>query len=275
MDFSVLFPGLEDWIASLKTAFPASVIRAHAWMFPVIQTFHLLALSALGGSVLLTSLRMMDAGLTEASLERIERAARPVLIAALAVIAVSGVLMASVVAAKLYGRPAYFLKMVALVAGLILSLGVAGSVARNGGVLTRPALAMTAAAVALWLWAMWIFGTSMGAAPGAFHVVCAGWLVAMAFGSRLTRIVLGAVTAVAVVGVAVVTYGVFHPMEEYDLVMEINRWAVRLAGLAVAGVLVWEFTRPTPVRLIGAFTIVVWFTVAASGRWIGLGGGGA
>ena len=275
MDFSVLFPGLDDWIASLKTAFPASVIRAHAWMFPVIQTLHLLALSAIGGSVLLVSLRMMGAGLTGATFERIERSVRPILIASLVVVAVTGLLMASVVAAKLYGRPAYFLKMVALVAGLILSLGVARSVARREGVLTRPAQIMAGAALAIWLYAVWIFSTSAGAAPGMFHVVCAGWLVAMAFGSRMTQIVLGAITAVAVTGIAIVTYGVYHPMEEYDLVMEINRWAVRVAGLVVAGFLVWEFARPSPVRLIGALTILVWFTVAASGRWIGLGGGGA
>ncbi len=273
MDFSVLFPGLEDWIASLKTAFPASVIRAHAWAFPVIQTFHLLALSALGGAVLLANLRLMGAGMTSVPFARIERSVRPILIGALVVIVITGVLMASVVAAKLYNRPAYFVKMVALASALLLSLGVESSLARHDGAMTRPAQIMTAIAVALWLFAVWVFGTSMGAAPGTFHLVFAGWLVVMAFGSRMTRIILGSVTAVAVIAIGIVTYGVYHPMEDYDLVMEINRWAVRIAALAVAGLMVWEFGRPTPTRLLGAFTIVVWITVAASGRWIGLGGG--
>jgi cytochrome c oxidase assembly factor CtaG len=112
-----------------------------------------------------------------------------------------------------------------------------------------------------------------------FHVVCVGWLIAMAFGSRLTRILLGAITAIIVIGVGIVTYGVYSPLENYDIVMEINRWTVRVSALIVAGFVVWEFVRPRkeevaspPLnRLVGVLTILAWFTVAAAGRWIGLG----
>ena len=90
------------------------------------------------------------------------------------------------------------------------------------------------------------------------------------------------VGVVAVVGVGIVTYGVYNPLDDYDIVMEINRWALRAAALLVAGFALWEFTRaqkteaPTPAlhRLIGLLTILAWFTVAAAGRWIGLGTSG-
>jgi hypothetical protein len=183
---------------------------------------------------------------------------------------------------KLYGRPAFFVKVIAIVAALILSLGVVRSIASRDGVVTQNAKIMAAIALAIWLAAILIFGTSYGAAPGTFHIICAGWLIVMAFGSRMTRIVLGAITAVTVIGVGIVTYGVYHPLDDYDIVMEINRWTLRLGALLVAGFAVWEFTRkreaataPPPLnRLIGLLTILAWFTVAAAGRWIGLGTSG-
>lgn len=273
MDFATLFPGLADWVASLRTEWPGSAIRSVGWIFPVLQILHLLALSAIGGCALLTGLRMMNAGLTGASLARIERGVRPILIGALVVIVVTGLLMGTVVAGKLYGRPAFFVKMLAFIPALLLSLGAIPAIARQDGAIRGAGLWMLAVSAVLWLASVWIFGTSFGAAPGAFHVVFAGWLVVMAFGAPRTRLVLGAVTAVAVVAVGIVTYGLYHPMEEYDLVMEINRWAVRAGALIVAAALVYEFARPSPVRLAGAFSIIAWVTVAAAGRWIGLGGG--
>jgi hypothetical protein len=272
MDFSTLFPGLAEWVASLREVWPASVIRSVGWIFPVIQIFHLLALSAIGGAVLLTGLRMMDTGLTGVPLARIERGVRPVMIAALLVIVISGLLMGMVVAGKLYARPAFLIKMMAFVPALVVSLGVIPSIIRHDGAIAGAGRWMLGLSAALWLASVWVFGTSYGAAPGTFHIICAGWLIVMAFGSNPTRIVLGAITAVTVVVIGVLTYGVYHPLEEYDLVMEINRWALRGAALVVTAALVWEFARPSSVKLAGAFTIVAWITVAAAGRWIGLGG---
>jgi hypothetical protein len=65
--------------------------------------------------------------------------------------------------------------------------------------------------------------------------------------------------------------------------MEINRWTLRLFALLVAGFAIWEFGRPAKTeadpprlhRLVGLLSILAWFTVAAAGRWIGLGGGGS
>lgn len=282
MDFADLLPELRPWVQSLSSVWPGPLIKSSSWAFPVIQTFHLLALATLGGCILLPGLRLMGAGMTQQSPAEIERAVRPWLWGALIVLAVTGVLMSLVIAPRLYARPAFLVKTIALVAALILSLGVVRSIASHNGVLTRTAKALTAAALALWLTAVAIFGTSFGAAPGTVHLVTVGWLVVMAFSSRATRLALGAISLVAAIGLGVVTYVIFHPMDHYDLVMEINRWAVRAAGLVVAGFAVWEFARvrernvpsTATARLIGFFSIIAWFTVAAAGRWIGLSGGG-
>lgn len=281
MDFLGLLPDLQPWVKSIGDGWPASLIKSTDGMFPIIESAHLLGLAALGGCVLLLNLRLMGVGITTESAATIEKNVRPWLWGAIILLVVTGLLMGTVVAQKLYARPAFLVKMLSLVAALILSLGVTGSIARNEGALTRPAKVLAAIALAIWLLAITIFATTTGPAPGMFHVICAGWLIAMGFGSRVTRIALGLITTAVVIAVGIVTYVVFNPLDNYEIVMEINRWTVRLGGLVVAGFVLWTFAgpraepriMPTLARLIGLLTILVWVTVAASGRWIGLGGG--
>jgi hypothetical protein len=174
-------------------------------------------------------------------------------------------------------------KLIAIVAALILTFGVVRSVAGRDGVFTRNAKIALGTGLVVWLASVLIFGTSYGAAPGSFHVLCVGWLIVMAFGSNMTRIVLGAITAVTVVVVGFITYGLYHPLDDYDIFMDINRWALRAAALVITGFLVWTIIRVPGgdagsvrlSRLAGVLTILAWFTVAAAGRWIGLGQSGA
>ena len=156
------------------------------------------------------------------------------------------------------------------------------ALASRDGVMTQQTRVMTIVALVTWLLSILIFGTSYGAAPGSFHVVCAGWMIAMIFGSRFTRIALGAITAAIIVWMFVMTMLLHSPLDDYDLVMEVDRWTLRATAVIVFGFLLWEFVgKPSPDaatpklnRMIGVFTILAWITVAAAGRWIGLGGGG-
>jgi len=281
MNFHSIFPDLGPWVKSLGNVFPASAIKAAPWVFPVIETAHLLGLATLGGCVIILNLRFMGAGLTNERAALIERNLRPWLWGAIGVLVVTGLLMSTVVAQRLYVRPAFLIKMLSLVSALILSLGVSGSLARNEGVLTQPAKIMAGIALAIWLLAITLFATSDGPAPGTLHLVCAGWLIVMAFGSKWTRILLGVCTVAMIIAAAVLTYFVYNPFEHYDLVNEIDRWLLRISAAVVVGFLGWEVAGPKPAprltptltRLVGLFTILVWVTVAASGRWIGLGGG--
>ena len=279
LDFATLLPEIKPWVKGLTSVWPAPFIKSSSWAFPLILCTHLVALTVLGGATLLPNLRLMGVGMTRESSGVIEKTMRPWLLAALVVLAVTGVLMALVNPMKLYTRPAFFVKAIALAAALLLSFGVVRSIATHDGLVTLRTKILAAVALVGWLAAVVIFGTSFGAAPGMFHVISVGWLIVMAFGSRLTRIVLGAITAVTVISVGIVTYLVYNPMDNYTIVMEINRWTLRCAAITVAGFILWEFTRarttdvasPPLNRLIGVFSILAWFTVAAAGRWIGLG----
>jgi hypothetical protein len=283
MDFATLFPDIKPWVQSLAQNDFVAYIKATTWILPSILVIHLLGLVTVGGAILLPGLRLMGAGMTSESPASIEKTVRPWLWAGLILLVVSGVIMGMANPMRLYTRPAFFVKVIAIIPALILSVGVIRSIASHDGALTRNAKIMAGVALALWLLAVIIFGTSYGAAPGSFHVITAGWLIVMAFGSRVTRIILGAITAVTAIGVGIVTYGFFPPLEQYDTFMEINRWTLRLFALLIAGFALWEFARtsnaegaPSRVhRLVGLLTILAWFTVASAGRWIGLGGGAA
>jgi len=194
MDFASLFPDAKPWVQSLTALWPIPLIKSSSWMFHAILVTHLLAIVTLGGAILLPGLRLMGVGMADQSPSSIEKTVRPWLWGALIVLAITGILLGMVNPMKLYGRPAFFVKVIAIIAALILSLGVIRSIASRDGVVTQNAKIMAGIALAIWLAAILIFGTSYGAAPGTFHIICAGWLIVMAFGSRMTRIVLGGIT---------------------------------------------------------------------------------
>ena len=50
------------------------------WLFPVIESVHLLALALLGGSVLIVDMRLLGLGLTDRAVSEIAREARPFMI---------------------------------------------------------------------------------------------------------------------------------------------------------------------------------------------------
>jgi hypothetical protein len=281
MRLSDLIPGLQDWTRTLANVWPAPLIKDTTGAFQLIQSVHLLALAALGGCVILMGLRLAGFGMTSVSLKSMEKSTRYLLWGSIGVLVITGLVMGLLVAPRLYVRPAFLAKIIALAPALIMSFGVVAVIARNNGAVTQLAKINAGIALALWLWAIWVFGWSQGSAPGTFHIILVGWLIAMGLGSGRTRIILGAITAVVVLGVGYVTYVTYHPLDDYDIVMEINRWTLRLMALLVAGFILWEFAgrktdnaSPPLARLFGLFTILAWVTVAAAGRWIGLGGGG-
>ena len=282
MNFATLFPDLKLALDAISESGPILAIKSSSFAMPLILCSHVLALAVLAGAILMPGLRLMGIGMTSVSASTIEKTLRPWLIGALVILAISGTVMVLVNPMRALFTPAFFTKVFAFVPALILSLGVVRSIASRDGVITDNARIFAGIAAALWVATIWIFGTSYYAAPGPFHIVCVGWVIVMAFGSNRTRIVLGAISAVLILGLTIAAFsGVYNALNEYDLTMEIDRWSLRFIALVVAFFLVWEFTRqrpdtpaPIPNRLIGLLTILSWFTVAAAGRWIGLGGGG-
>jgi uncharacterized membrane protein SirB2 len=84
------------------------------WLFPVIEAVHLLALSVLGGAVLVVDLRLMGLGLKRQSASALWRAARPWMIGALAMMIATGVPLFLSEAIKCYYNDSFWVKMTTL-----------------------------------------------------------------------------------------------------------------------------------------------------------------
>ncbi len=128
----------------------ATAIKESLWLFPAIEAVHLLALALLGGAVLMLDLRLLNLGLKLQPTSVVERGARPWLISALATMIVTGVLIGTSEALKLYGKQAFWVKMAALFAAMVFTFAVKLPLARQGVQGTR-AKALAVISIGLWL----------------------------------------------------------------------------------------------------------------------------
>jgi len=94
-------------------------IRASRWLFPAIESFHLLALAVIGGAVLVVNLRLLGFGFQKQPVEQLWRDTRPWLLGSLMIMIVSGLLLFTSEAVKLYYHEAFWVKMTCLFLALI------------------------------------------------------------------------------------------------------------------------------------------------------------
>ena len=139
--------GLFEWLENTPVG---GSIKESLWMFPAIEAVHLLALALLGGSLLMVDLRLLGVGLAGQAPSAVERAARPWLILAVSTLIVTGVLIGLSEALKLYGKPAYWVKMATLAVALIFTFAVKNPLAHRD-VSGPAARALAVVSLALWL----------------------------------------------------------------------------------------------------------------------------
>jgi uncharacterized protein DUF6644 len=149
-----LFPYFE-WLASTSLS---QAISASTWAFAVIESVHLLALSAIGGAVLLVDLRLLGFGIRSSTLEEVARDAQPWLIGSLAVMLVTGFLLFASEPVKCYNSTPFRVKMLCLALGTIFAFTVRRKVAMAGEGRVRPIWLKLVAVVSLALW----FGVGAG-----------------------------------------------------------------------------------------------------------------
>lgn len=99
-----------------------TAIRGSIWLFPVIETVHLLALALIGGAVLIVDLRLLGHGLRRLSVAEVSAQAHPWFMGSLLVIVASGVLLFLSEALKCYENPAFWAKMAFLLGAVVFGL---------------------------------------------------------------------------------------------------------------------------------------------------------
>jgi len=271
LSFNEIAPGFAHGMIALSRSPAARALNESVWIFSLIETFHLLFMAALGGAVLALNLRLLDAALTKLPVRDVERVTRPWLwIGTLGMIA-TGAVMALATAVSTLESSAFLVKMIALVAAMLLSVGVSRHVRRENAGRAGPRV-IVGAAIALWLIALALFATTRNLGGGALVVAVAGFALLAAVMPRRRFEYLAVV--VPVLGIGLVG-SLFLPVsEEGDLLAQ--RFSFGAVALALGWALaVWLRERKDgaiaqhPARLAAFGSTLAWVTAAAAGRWIG------
>jgi hypothetical protein len=272
-NFQKIIPSLQPWIDSRATS-PTAVALQN--VFAQIEVFHILGLFALGSAVILLCLRLIGVGLIDVPASQIHKTMRNWLHIGVVVAIVSGLLMGFSNASKLYNNSAFLFKMVALVAAVIFSYAVLVPVAKADGQVKGGAKVGLFVAVLVWLLSLAIMLTKPGSNVGFFHLIFAGGLVAFAAMSGAMRWTLVGGSAVIVLVWNIVTHVFVREAERaaYDnanklFMVLITAWIFGLIALNIFGKGAAKDSN-TAGRFVGYATILVWITVGAGGRWIGL-----
>ena len=139
---------------SIEASALGQTIRESTWLFPAIESAHLLSLALLGGAVLIISLSVLGVGLKTSPAE-IYKSARPYMNSAVIVLLISGALLGVSEPVKLYDRQAFWVKMISMAIAMALTYfafnpmlrrGSTGLGARSVTVLTMAAWLMVAVA---------------------------------------------------------------------------------------------------------------------------------
>jgi hypothetical protein len=128
------------------------MIRTSTWAFAVIESVHLLALSVIGGAVLIVDLRLLGFGLRTQPIADIARETRPWLVGSLIVMVVTGVGLFLSEPMKCYASTAFAVKMTCLALVLVFTFTVRMKVTMADAGRVRPAWLRLVALVSLALW---------------------------------------------------------------------------------------------------------------------------
>jgi hypothetical protein len=112
----------ERWLPFFEWAgqtWLGTAVRDNVLAFPIIETFHLLALAVLLGTVLIVNLRAFGLGAQRATYAQVAKELEPWMVVSLAVLILSGIPMAMSEPMKCYESWSFPIKMILLVIAII------------------------------------------------------------------------------------------------------------------------------------------------------------
>jgi hypothetical protein len=129
----------------------SQAIRNSRIAFPVIENFHLFALTVLLGTIVILCLRQFGLILKTQTISEVAAALRPWNRWGLAVMLTSGILLFLSEAMKCYGNTSFRIKMIFLFFALLFQFTIYNRIVKNEGA-SAPVGGKIAAGVALCLW---------------------------------------------------------------------------------------------------------------------------
>jgi hypothetical protein len=135
-----------------ETLWLGQFVVGSAWLFPVIESVHLLGLALLGGSIFLVDFRLLGLGLKDRAVAELARDARPWMIGGLIAMVLTGVPLFLSEPIKCYYSTAFWIKMTTLPIALAFAFTVRTRVTRTEPVrnTARRQKLVGALSIALW-----------------------------------------------------------------------------------------------------------------------------
>lgn len=103
----------------LESSMLGQASKSYDFVYVVFQTFHLLALALIGGTVLATDLRLMNVIMRDVPAKVVSDGAHKWFKWGLAVVIFTGIFMLAGVAIKCYTKESFWIKMGALLTGIL------------------------------------------------------------------------------------------------------------------------------------------------------------
>jgi hypothetical protein len=234
---------------------------------------HILSLILIGGATILMNMRLLGAGVTDEEPREIYRNLRLWQTIGVVGIVITGVLIGSANAAKLYNSSAFTVKMMALLSGVILTYGVSRPVAAANGVVSTTSKIWFAIGGAIFLAGIWVFSTTDLIDVGIYHLITAAALILIPVTKgRLRWAYIAGMTAL-IVAQFFHTHFVIKP-DDYDHLNPVNKVYTALYGVWIVGTALITLFRGRGdaggplAKLVAYAAMLVWVLGAAAGRWI-------
>jgi hypothetical protein len=120
--------------------------------FAVVEATHLLSMALLGGAILITDGRLLGLLLRDVPVQTILRKTHRLFVIGLLIAIASGIFMACGVAMKIYYFPVYWIKMLALTAGVLFTFTIKRPLLADGIENLNPWVVRAVAVASLTVW---------------------------------------------------------------------------------------------------------------------------
>ena len=143
---------IESFFVWLEASALGVFVKDQGATFATIEAVHLMSLAVLGGSVLLSDLRLWNLVLVDVPSRVVTDNAHRFFKWSLAVLLVTGFVMLSGVATKCYHNFYYWVKMAALAGGILFTAAIRQPLVRQDHALLNPWTLKLVAAASISLW---------------------------------------------------------------------------------------------------------------------------
>ncbi len=135
-----------------NTSWLGTAISNSIWLFPFVETIHILAMAVMFGGLLILNLRLMGIGMKKQSLPMMAKTLMPFVNWGLFIMILSGYAMFSSEALKDFSNDGFKFKMASLALVLIFQYTIYGSLLKKEDAARSSSMGMIAALVNFVLW---------------------------------------------------------------------------------------------------------------------------